>query len=201
MVAGLIALLALPFAVQAADLAADDEQQAAWQQRLDKASAMQAESARRQADAEKLLQEKYTVCASNFLVNDCRNAAYKDYLKVTQETRRQTNEGKALEREVKKEQVAAREKHRAEEAPKNEAKLRLRQQKTETSHQASEEKMAATRASKAAKAAAGEQRKAADAAKHQKKVADHNARVAKQMRRAEERAAQEAAKAEAKAKK
>jgi colicin import membrane protein len=198
-VAGLIVLLALPCAALAAESGVDAELQAAWQERLDRAAAMQAESAARQAAAEKLLEEKYTVCAKKFLVNDCRNAAYKEYLKTTHETRRAENEGKALEREVKKEQVREREKQRAEEAPSRDTSLRLRQAETATARQATDEKIAASRASKAAKAAKGEQRKAADAAKYQKRQADHDARVAKKMRQAEQRAAEAAAKAQAKA--
>lgn len=198
-VAGLIALLALPFAALAADSAVDAGQQAAWQERLDKSAAMQAESAARQDAAEKLLAEQNALCTNKFLVNDCRNAAYKAYLKTTHETRRQDNEAKALERGVKKEQLREREKQRVEAAPQRGANLQLRQAETVTARQAMDEKIAASRAAKAAKAAQGEQRKAADAAKFQKKQADHDARVAKKMREAEQRAAQAKAKADAKA--
>lgn len=197
--AGLILLLALPFAALAAESGVDAEQQADWQARLDKASAMQAESTARQAEAERLLAEKYTACAKKFLVNDCRNAAYKEHLKTTHETRRQENEGKALEREVQKEQARERERQRVEDAPRRAADLELRQAETVTARHATDEKIAAKSAGKAAKAAKGEQRRAASAAKYQKKQADHEARVAKKMREAEQRAADTAAKAQAKA--
>jgi len=198
-VAGLIALLALPLAALAADSGVDAEPQAAWQERLDKAAAMQAESTARQAEAEKLLEEKYALCAKKLLVNDCRNAAYKDYLKTTQQTRRLDIDGKALEREVKKEQFSAKEKQRAEDASLREAELRVRQEETATARQATDKKIAASHADKAAKAAKGEQRRAADAVKYQKRQADHDARVAKKMREAEQRAAAAAAKEQAKA--
>lgn len=197
-VAGLIALLALPFAALAAETVVDPAQQAAWQERLDKSAALQADSAARQAEAEKLLTEQNALCTGKFLVNDCRNAAYKAYLKTTHETRRQENEAKTMERAVKKEQLRVREQQRAEAAPQRGANLQLRQAETVKARQATDEKIAASRAGKAAKAAQGEQRKAADAAKYQKRQADHDARVAKKMREAEQRAAQAKAKADAK---
>ncbi len=198
-VAGLIALLLLPLAALAADSGVDPEQQAAWQERLDKAAAIQAESKARQAEAEKLLEEKNTLCAKKFLVNDCRKAAHREYLKSTSENRRQESEGKAQERAVKKEQFAAREKKRAEDTLHRDASARSHQVESIQDRQATEQKIAATRAEKAVKAAEGERRKAADAAKHQKKLADHEARVAEKMRDAEQRAADAAARGKARA--
>ena len=199
LLAGLIASLALPFAALAGDGGGDPERQAAWQERLDKAAAMQAESAARQAEAEKLLTQKYALCAKKFLVNDCRDAAYKEHLKTTEETRRLENDGKALEREVKKEQFSEREKQRVEDAQRRDADLPLRQVETASARRATDVKIAASRASKAAKAAKGEPRKAADTAKYQKRQAEHEARVARKIQQAEQRAAETAAKEQAKA--
>jgi len=197
-VAGLITLLALPVVALAADSGVDAAQQAAWQMRLDKAAAMQAESKARHDEAEKLLEQQNLLCDKKFLVNDCRNAAHRDYLKTMQETRRQAIEGKALEREVKQEQFREREKQRVEEAPRHAAQLRVRQAETAMTRQATGERIAASQAAKAKKAAEGEQRKAANAAKLQKRQADHDARVAKKMREAEQRTAEAAARAQAK---
>ena len=169
MVAGLIVLLAMPFAALAADGAANADQEAAWQARLDKAAALQAESKARQAEADELLTQKYAKCATKFLINDCRNAADREHLKTTQETRRLEIDGKALEREVKKEQATEREKQRVEEAPRRAADLELRQAETMNARQVAEEKAAATRASKATKAVEGEKRRIADAEKNRKK--------------------------------
>lgn len=192
--AGLIVLLAMPCAGLAADGAASDDQEAAWQERLDKAEAMRAEGRARQAAADQLLEERNTACAKKFLINDCRNAAAREHLKTVRETRRLENDGRKLERAVKKEQMVERDKQRVEELPRREADLALRQAESTAARQAAEEKRAATQASKAAKAAEGEQRKLAAAEKQRKKQADHDARVAKKMQQAEQRAAQAAEK-------
>jgi colicin import membrane protein len=189
-VAGLIALLVMPFAA----LAAEGEVNADQQARLDKAAALQAESKARQAEADQVLEQRNTECATKFLVNDCRNAAAREHLKVTRETRRLENEGKAMEREVKREQMGERDRQRAAEAPRRAADLELHQAESITAHQAAEDKEAALRASKAAKAAEGEKRKIAEAEKHRKKQADHDARVAKKRLEAEQRAAKAAEK-------
>lgn len=192
--AGLIALLALSFAALAADGEVSADQQAAWQARLDKAAALQAEGKARQAEADQVLVQKNAECATKFLINDCRSAAAKEHLKLTRETRRLENEGHAIEREVKREQAEEREKLRAEEAPRRAADLELRQADSMNTRQVTEDKIAAARAAKAAKAAQGEKRKIAEAEKQRKKQADHDARIAKKVHEAEQRAAQAAEK-------
>ena len=189
-VAGLIVLLALPFAAQAADGEVSAEQQA----RLDKAVALRVEGKTRQAEADRVLAERNAECATRFLINDCRKIAAREHLKVTRETRRLENEGSTLEREVKREQMAERARLRAEEEPRRAADLELRQAESLTARQEAEDKIAATRAAKAAKAAEGEKRKIAEAEKQRKKQAEHDARVARKKREAEQRAAQAAEK-------
>lgn len=194
MVAGLIVLLALPFATLAAEGEVSADQQAAWQMRLDKAAALQAESKARQDEADELLVKRNAECATKFLINDCRNAAAREHLKTTREARRLGIDGRAIEREVKREQLSDRNRVQAEEAPRRAADLELRQAESMNARQAAEDKMAATRAAKAAKAAEGEKRKIAEAEKQRKKQADHDARVAEKKREAEQRAAQAAEK-------
>jgi colicin import membrane protein len=193
-VAGLIVLLAMPFAALAADGAVTAEQEADWQVRLDKGAALQAEGKARQAEADQLLEQRNTECATKFLINDCRNAAAREHLKVTRETRRLEIDGKAMEREVKREQLSDRNRVQAEEAPRRAADLELRQAESMNARQVAEDKAAATRASKAIKAAEGEKRKIAEAEKQHKKQADHDARVAKKRQEAEQRAAKAAEK-------
>lgn len=194
MVAGLIVLLAMPFAVLAADGAVAADQQTAWQARLDKATALQAEGKARQAEADRVLVERNAECATKFLINDCRRAASREHLTVTRETRRLENEGKAIEREVKREQMEARSKLRAEAEPRRAAELELRQAESMNARQEAEDRVAAARAAKEAKAAEGEKRKIAEAEKKRRKQAEHDARIAKKMREAEQRAAQTAKK-------
>lgn len=188
-VAGLIVLLALPFAALAADGAVAAEQQAAWQERLDKAAALQAEGKARQVEADQVLAERHAECATKFLINDCRRIASREHLTVTRETRRLENEGNAIEREVKREQMAERAKLRAEAEPRRAADLELRQAESMTARQEAEDRIAATLAAKEAKAAQGEKRKIAEAEKQRRKQAEHEARVAQKMREAEQRAA------------
>jgi len=104
-VAYLIVLLAMPFAVLAADGEVNSDQQTAWQARLDKAADLQSRGKALQAEADQMLVQKNTECATRFLINDCRNAAAREHLKVTRETRRLENEGNTIEREVKREQA------------------------------------------------------------------------------------------------
>lgn len=193
-VAGLILLLALPFAALAAEGEVSAEQQAAWQVRLDKAAALQAEGKALQDEADELLTKRNTECATKFLINDCRNAAAREHLKTTREARRLEIDGRAIEREVKREQLSDRNRAQAEEAPRRAADLELRQAEAMSARQVTEDKIAATRAAKAAKAAEGEKRKIAEAEKQRKKQADHDARVAKKVHEAEQRAAQAAEK-------
>ncbi|NTV68533.1 MAG: hypothetical protein HGA71_00155 [Azonexaceae bacterium] len=190
--AGLIVLLAMPLAGMAADGETSADQQAVWQARLDKAAALQAESRARQDEADELLGKRNAECATKFLINDCRNAAAREHLKTTREARRLEIDGKAIEREVKREQLSDRNRVQAEEAPRRAANLELRQAESMNARQVAEDKMAATRAAKAAKAAEGEKRKLAEAEKQRRKQADHDARVAKKVREAEQRAAQAA---------
>ena len=191
-VAGLIALLAVPFAAQAAEGAAIADQPAAWQERLDKASALQAESRAQQEAADKVLAGKNAECATTFFINDCRNAAAREHLEATRQARRLEIDGKAMAREVKREQALERARLSAEEAPKRAAALELRQAESMNARRAAEDRVAATQAAKAAKAAEGERRKAAEAKELRQKQAEHAARVARKKREAEQRAAQAA---------
>jgi colicin import membrane protein len=192
--AGLIVLLAMPCSGLAADVAAGDDRAAAWQERLDKAEAMRAEGRARQDEADRLLEQRNTECARKFLINDCRNAAAREHLKTLRETRRLENDGRNIERAVKKEQMIERDRLRAEELPQHAANMELRQTESAAARQASKDKRAATEAGKAVKAAEGEKRKLAEAEKLRQKQADHDARVARKMQQAAQRAAQAAEK-------
>lgn len=192
-VAGLIALWALPLAVLAAEVVASPEQQAAWQQRQDKADALQAEGKARQAEADRLYQQESEACPKKLLVTDCLNQARKAHLVTTRQARQLELEGKNMAREVKAEQVAERQRQQAAAAPQRAAELQARQAATTAARQAAEDKAAATRADKAEKAIEGERRKAAAAEKQRRKQAEHQARVAAKMEKAERRKAKAAA--------
>jgi len=194
MVARLIALLAISCSVLAADGGSSPEQQADWQQRLDGAAALQAEARARQGEANERLEQKKSECLSKFRVTACQDEARTEHLAAMSEVRRLENQGKAAEREVKKEQLAEQDKRRAEAARQREADLRIRETETATARQAGAAEETATRADKATKAEEGARRKAAEAEKQRKKQADHEARVAEKMRKAERPAADAAGK-------
>lgn len=194
MVARLIALLAISCSVLAADGGSSPEQQADWQQRLDNAAALQAEARARQAEADERLAQKKSECLKKFRVNACQEEARAEHMAVMREVRRQENQGKAAEREVKKEQLADHDQRAAEVARQRAADLRVREAETATARQAAAAEEAATRADKASKAEAGARRKAAEEEKQRKKQADHEARVAEKMRKAERPAADAAGK-------
>lgn len=184
-VAGLIAALLLPLAVLA-DTGSDAARKADWDARLERASALLAESKANMAAARSLFDERNAACATKFLVNACRDEARKDYLKTTHESRRLESEGKAIEREVKKEQIAERDRQRVEEAPQRAAELKAREDETEAARQAAAAKIETTQVDKARKAAEGEQRKAAEAERLRQKREAHDRKVAEKMRQAEQ---------------
>jgi colicin import membrane protein len=191
LVAGLIALLVMPLAALAAENEADAARQAAWNERLSAAAAMQAESKVKQGAAKQLLEQKNLDCTHRFLVNACRDEAYRGYLKSVRENRRLENDGKALEREVKKEQAAERQKRVAEAAPERAAERQEREVETAEARRASEEKAETTRAGKVQKSAEGVRHKAVEAEKLQRKQAAHEARVAEKKKQAERHAERE----------
>lgn len=186
-VAGLIVGLLLPLAA-VADPGADAARQADWDARLGKAAALVAESKSIKDAARQTLEEKTPACSQKFLVNACRDELRRDYLKAGHEAQRLESEGKAIEREVKKEQIAEREKRKVVEAPQREADLQAREADTEAARQAAQAKIEATEADKAKKAAEGEKRKAADAERLRQKQEAHERKVAGKMREAAQRA-------------
>ena len=188
-VAGLIALWAMPLVAGAAEMVANPEQQAAWEQRLDQAEALQAQGKARQAEADRLYKQESDACQLKLLVNDCRNKARQIHLNTIREARQLEIDGKNMAREVKAEQVAERQRQQAEEAPRRAAELQARQAETTAARQAAEDNIEATRAAKATRAAEGQKRKAAEAENHRRKVAEHEAKVAAKVDKAQHRKA------------
>lgn len=187
-----VALLSLLLALPLTALAADAEREAAWRERLGQAAAMQEESKAMHGAASKLLEQKNLECTKEFLVNACRNEAYQTYLKSSREARRLENDGKTLEREVKKEQAAERRQRVADEAPQRETERREREAEIATARQAAERRAENTRADKARQAVSGERRKAREAEQLRRKQAAHEARLAEKKREAAQRAESEA---------
>lgn len=188
----LIALSAFGFAARAAETGPSPEQEADWEARLEKSAALQADGKARQAEADRIYNEADTACFKKFLVNACRADARKTYVAASRIGKNLENEGKAIERQVKKEQLSDKDARRAAEAPQRAADLELRRDETTTARDEAAAKEAATRADKEKKAAEGVRRKAAEAEKLQKKQAEHEARVAEKMQKAQRKADQAA---------
>jgi colicin import membrane protein len=181
----LIILLALSFPAQADDVGPSPERLADWQQRLDAAAALQAESQARQAAADQVLAEKEAACFKKFLVTGCQREARQAHLSATQEASRLAREGKALERAVKKEQLIDKDRRAVEAVPKRQADRQERAAEVAAERELSAQREAAARADKAQKAVEGE--------KYRQRQAAHDARVAAKVKEAERRVAEAAA--------
>ncbi|UCV11721.1 hypothetical protein KI614_00275 [Dechloromonas denitrificans] len=198
MAALVIALLAVTFSAGAAENPPDPAQLADWEARLEKAAALQRDGKARKDAASKLFEKKNAECFKAFRVYACQETVQAEYVAEANEGQRLDNEGRAMERQVKKEQASDKALRRAAEVPKREAELDVRASDTAAERKAAAEAEAeaATRASKSVKAEEGLKRRAADAERQQKKRADHEARHARQVEKAERRAAEAAAKSE-----
>jgi colicin import membrane protein len=157
------------------------EQNADWEQRLARAAELRRAGAERQAAADKLYEAQEPACYKKFLVNRCRDNAFRELTESSREAKRIENEGKAIERQVKKEQFSARDVEAAVLAPERETKLKALEVETAAARTEAELEEATTRADKARKAEEGARRKAEEAERLRRKQAEHEARVAEKM--------------------
>lgn len=183
--------LALPgFAVHAEEELGSPEQRADWAQRLDQAQAMADESKQRRAAAAKIRKDKDAECPQRFQVNACLKESQNEYMIVERQARRLENDGQAIERAVRKEQLQEKDARNRTESARHAAELPGREAETAAARQDAAAREAQIHADKALKAEAGERRKAAEAEKLRQKQAAHAARVAEKMQKAQERSAQ-----------
>ena len=191
----LLAFLLLAAPLRAAESAAPAELQADWDKRQAQAQVLQREGSAKQAEAEKVYEKSQLECQKKFLVNSCLGDARKVYTQSHTEAQQLENEGKAIERQIKKEQLSDQDRRHAEQAPERAQTLQAREAETSALRKLSADEQAAEEADKAKKAAEGVKRKAADAERLAKKQAAHAEKVAAH----KEKAARRAAEAEAKA--
>ena len=192
---GLLAFMLLAGPLRAAESAAPAELQADWDKRQAQAQVLQREGSAKQAEAEKLYEKSQLECQKKFLVNSCLGDARKIYTQSHKEAQLLENEGKAIERQIKKEQLSDQDRRHAEQAPERAQTLQAREAETSALRKLSADEQAAEEADKAKKAAEGVKRKAADAERLAKTQAAHAEKVAAH----KENAARRAAEAEAKA--
>lgn len=184
----LLSVITLP--VLAAEELGTPAQQADWEQRLEKAAALQSEGQAKINAADALLEQTLPACDQKFLVISCQKDANKAHLESVRPAKRLVNQGKAMEREVKKEQLAEKDKNRAERAKAREAELKVLEAETSAERQAAINTEAAKRADKAKKAEEGSQLRAERLERQRKKAADHEAKVAAKKAQAARRAAE-----------
>jgi len=178
-----------------ADDGAAAERQADWNHRLEQAAALKQMSADQQVAAKVLLEQNSAGCYKKFLVNSCLSDERKAYRQSYNDAARLESEGKAIERQVKKEQLNDADQRRLASARQQEDELQARATEVKAERQRIADEQAATLADKAKKAEEGAQRKAADAERLAQKRADHEARVAAKKESAARRAAESEGKA------
>ena len=186
------ALLAWPLAAAASE--PSPGQQAAWEARLEQAAKLQAEGKEMQDSIDKTFDEQTKACYKKFQVNSCLKESKLQHSKATHQAQRLINEGKAIERSVKKEQLADKDARQAAEAPQREAELKAREREVSAEQAEKAAQIEQTRADKERKAAEGAKRKAEQAERQRKKVEEHEARLAAKKAQAERRAAEAEAK-------
>ena len=191
----LLSVLLLAGPLAAAENMPPAELQADWDKRQAQAMTLQREGSAKQNEAEKLYEKSQLDCQKKFLVNSCLGDARKIYTQSHNEALLMENEGKAIERQIKKEQLSDQDLRRAAQAPTREANLQAREAETSALRKESADEQSAQEADKARKAAEGSKRKTADAERLAKMQADHEAKLAAH----KEKAARRAAEAEAKA--
>lgn len=174
----------------AADAAAIQDRQV----RKEKADALQADGQERQLAAKKRYDEQFAACGKKFLVNDCRTKAHKKYVEESRAAKRTENDGKAIEREVKREELEQRDRERAESAPQREADRETRKAQREAERKEAEAKRETTLAEKAVKSEKNVRRRAEQDARREQKRAEHEARRAEKIERAQRREADSASK-------
>ena len=174
----MLVLLLVAGPLAAAESAAPAEMQADWDKRRAQALELQRDGSVRQAEAERIYEQSQLACQKKFLVNSCLGDARKIYTQSHNAARLLENEGKAIERQIKKEQLSDSDQRRAAQAPERAANLQVRETETSALRKESAEEQAAQEADKARKAVEGSKRKAADAERLARKQAAHEAKVA-----------------------
>lgn len=174
-------------------LAADDPtpagepsaaQKAAWEERLREAKSLQRDAKAKKDESERRYEAEQKACFSRFRVYDCQDAARQRHLAVAAEARKIENYGLALERQVKKEQLADKDARRAAEAPQREADLRERETEVAADRAETAAIQEKKMADKAVKAEEGARRRADDEARRQKKQERHEREMAEKMEKA-----------------
>ncbi len=192
-VACLIALLGLlPVSGQAAESAADEVQRAEWAKRLEHGKELQKQGGSKKREAKEKFATGKKDCFRKFQVTDCQIEVKQEYLKAVNEARRVENEGQAIERQVKKEQLADRDMRQAAREPDRTANRQAREEETRREREKAGQDRQAKEADQARKAAEGSRRRQADAERVNAKREKHARKMAEKMEKARRREAEAA---------
>lgn len=161
-----------------------------WNARLERAGELQAQGKTQQDAADRVFEEQNQACYKKFLVNACLKDNKLQHAKAGHEAQRLVNEGKAQEREVRKEQLSDKDARRNAEASTREADLQAREREIVAERAAREARAAQAKSDKARKADEGARRKLEAEEKHRRKVAEHDAKIAARQAAAERRSAE-----------
>jgi len=179
-------LAGLLLALLSAQAVADE---ADWEARLQRASAMQGAAEDRQKAADAEFARNNVACQEKFLVNACVNEARDAHIAATRENRQQQIDASALERQVRREQAAARAARLAAESERRALELPAREQAVAAERRQAESERQLAQTDKQRKAEARARKRAEQTEAHRRKVAEHEARVAERKARADRRAA------------
>lgn len=163
------------------------EQVADWDRRLNEAKAMQSQGGARKEEARQVFETRSQGCFQKFRVNACRHEAKQAYLQGSREGSRIENEGKALERAVKKEQLADHDARHLALAPQREAELAARAAEAQAEHEQADSSRAKILAAKEAKARVGAERQAAEGERRRHKQEQHARKLAERMEKVRQR--------------
>lgn len=176
-------------AARASDGVATPEREADWASRREEAKALRQKGAARKSEAEARFSAREKECFQKFRVIDCQQEARQQYIEASHEAQRIENAGLALERQVKKEELAQKDARRLAEAPQREADLKLREAETRIEREESASSRAAKSAGKEEKARIGAERHAAHEERLRRKQEAHERKVAEKMAKARQREA------------
>lgn len=170
-----------------AGMAAADE--ADWDARMARADSLHREAASRQRAADDAFAAREQACREKFLVNDCINEARREQLRVRDETRGMTREADEIERQVKREQLAARKARIAADAESKADDLARREAEIAARDRAAEANRQEITARKARQAEDGARRRAEREEAYRRRAEAHARKVAEAKEKAAARAA------------
>lgn len=192
MAALLIAAFLAPLAGRAWAEAPPAVAGADWEARLAKGKALKGESKDRKNEATATFEAAKLACQKKFRVYECHDEARERYVLAIKEARRLENEGAAIERQVKKEQLADKDQRHRDEVPQREADLKEREAAVAADQQQAAAKHDKLQAKKAQQEAEGPEKRAADDERIRLKREKHERTVAKKMEKARQREAESA---------